>query len=295
MTTRTKDIFTKSWIIENAVKILDQYEPGILTIRGLHYQLVSLGMTNDIQHYKRVVAATGQARWDGVIRFDAFSDRERAMACSTASEETVYEDAVEEAKKQIGLWATSYHLNRWENQPYYPEVLIEKKALEGVFFRTCDKNKVALGACKGYPSLTFLHDMYIRLRYASMMGKKLVVLYFGDYDPSGEDIPRALYENLISMGCDDSLEVRRICLKERQVVEWGLPPAPTKDTDSRSKNWDGLGQVELDAVRPEKLTSLLQDAIDSVFDLDLHEELLERQERERVDFKEEMRNYLNTL
>jgi len=71
MAQRVKDIFTKSWIIENAVEILEQYEPGILTIRALHYQLVSRGMTNDMQHYKRVVAATGQARWDGLISFDA--------------------------------------------------------------------------------------------------------------------------------------------------------------------------------------------------------------------------------
>ena len=50
MAKRVKDMFTKSWIIENAVDVLSNYEPGILTIRGLHYQLVSRGMTNDIQH-----------------------------------------------------------------------------------------------------------------------------------------------------------------------------------------------------------------------------------------------------
>lgn len=68
-----KDIFTRDWIIENSVEILSRYEPGVLTIRGLHYQLVSRGMTNDIQHYKRVVAATGKARWDGLgqVELDA--------------------------------------------------------------------------------------------------------------------------------------------------------------------------------------------------------------------------------
>ena len=50
-----KDIFTREWIIEQALDVLSQYEPGVLTIRALHYQLVSRGMTNDIQHYKRVV------------------------------------------------------------------------------------------------------------------------------------------------------------------------------------------------------------------------------------------------
>lgn len=295
MAQRTKDKFTKQWIIDNAVEILEQYEPGVLTIRGLHYQLVSRGMTNDIQHYKRVVAATGQARWDGIIRFDAFSDRERAMACLTSAEETIYDEKVAEARVQIRLWATSYKLNRWENQPYYPEVLIEKKALEGVFLRTCRDNQIALGACKGYPSLTFLHDISIRIIEAVDNGKRPIILYFGDYDPSGEDIPRALRENLIQLGCPDDLEVRRICLNEEQVLEWGLPPAPTKDTDSRSAHWTGIGQVELDAVKPEKLMAMLEDAISDIFDEELAEELEEREATEKSAFQSELKQYINSL
>lgn len=295
MAKRVKDMFTKSWIIENAVDVLSQYEAGVLTIRGLHYQLVSRGMTNDVQHYKRVVAATGQARWDGIISFDAFSDRERSMACMTKADKTIYDDKVSEAKTQIRLWASSYYLNRWENQPYYPEVLIEKKALEGVFHKTCQRNSIALGACKGYPSLTFLHDLSLRIIDATDRGKQPIILYFGDYDPSGEDIPRALRENLILLGCSEDLEVRRICLNKDQVIAWGLPPAPTKDTDSRSAHWDGLGQVELDAVKPEKLMQLLQNAIDDIFDKSLYEELLAREEHEGVMFKDELKLYISNL
>jgi hypothetical protein len=52
-----KDLFTKKWIIENSLAIVKGYEKGILTIRGLHYRLVATGMTNDLQHYKRVTDA----------------------------------------------------------------------------------------------------------------------------------------------------------------------------------------------------------------------------------------------
>jgi hypothetical protein len=34
------DGFTRSWIIETALPIIAPYNPGQLTIRGLHYQLV---------------------------------------------------------------------------------------------------------------------------------------------------------------------------------------------------------------------------------------------------------------
>lgn len=73
MAKRVKDEFTRQWIIENSVEILSRYEPGILTIRALHYQLVSIGMTNTLQHYKRVVAAMEVARWDGLgqVELDA--------------------------------------------------------------------------------------------------------------------------------------------------------------------------------------------------------------------------------
>ena len=35
-----KDQFTKHWITENSINIIQNYSPGELTIRGLHYQLV---------------------------------------------------------------------------------------------------------------------------------------------------------------------------------------------------------------------------------------------------------------
>lgn len=176
MAKRTKDEFTRDWIIENSVEILSRYEPGVLTIRALHYQLVSIGMTNTLQHYKRVVAAMEFARWDGRVDFEAFSDRDRAMCGYTHAEPTNLEDKQDEAKQQ--------------------------------------------------------------------------------------------------------------------VIEWGLPPAPAKETDSRTANWDGLGQVELDAVKPEKLIALLDDAINEIFDQDLYDELIATEAKERELFQAELKRYV---
>ena len=286
-----KDEYTRNWIIENSIEILDQYEPGILTIRALHYQLVAIGMTNDIQHYKRVVAAMEVARWDGRVDFEAFSDRDRAMVGETKFETTNLDDKQDEAKTQIGLWMRSYSKNRWENQPYYPEVLIEKKALEGVFAKPCKNLGVAVGACKGYPSLTFLNDLFKRLVGAQLEGKKPIIIYFGDYDPSGDDIPRSILETLNRFGVD--VELRRVALNKDQVIEWNLPPAPAKETDSRTANWDGLGQVELDAVKPEKLVAMLNDEIQSIFDADLYDELLEQEAQERELFQTELKRFVD--
>lgn len=286
-----KDGFTRKWIIENSVEILQRYEAGVLTLRGLYYQLVSMGMTNSISHYKRVVSAMIDARWDGVVDFDAFSDRERVIVGSTDFEETDLYSSIQKGKEQVKAWMDNFYKNRWENQPYYPEVFIEKKALQGVFERVCYRNSVALGACKGYPSLTFLNETTKRLIDAENQGKIPVILYFGDYDPSGEDIPRAVEENIRRLGCE-SVEVRRIALLHEQVIEWNLPPAPVKQTDSRAAKWSGIGQVELDAVEPRKLQRMCQEAIDSVFDKSLFDVLQEQEEKENEEYRAELRRFV---
>lgn len=289
-----KDKFTKQWITDNSLDIIERYEKGILTLRGLHYQLVSIGMTNTLGHYKRVVNAMIDARWDNLVDFDTFSDHDRAMIGDTNSEVTILEDEIESGKNSILFWMNHYSKNRWENQPYYPEVFIEKKALQGVFGSVCDNNDVALGACKGYPSLTFLNDANNRFMDAESKGKIPVILYFGDYDPSGEDIPRSIEENIKKLGCE-SIQVKRFALMEHQVKEWNLPPAPVKEGDSRTKGWNGLGQVELDAIEPRKLQRLCKEAIDSFFDHDLYQELREIEKAEKVDYKASLVEFVNNL
>lgn len=275
--------FTCKWILQKGIPIVESYD-GNLTLRALHYRLVAEGMTNDTLHYKKVVSAMIQARWDGLVQFDGFKDHERQTLGSTDYTESSVEDSVSIAKRQIKAWATSYSKNRWENQPYYPEVFIEKKALQGVFEETCHKWDVALNPCKGYPSLTFQWDAKQRFDAAISEGKQPLILYFGDYDCSGEDIPRSINDTLERMGT--IVEVRRIALMKHQVVAWKLPPAPTKEGDTRSHKWDGLGQVELDAVLPEKIIELLEESIKDIFDFELHAELLQAQEIETEEFKE---------
>jgi len=82
-----RDEFTKKWITENSVEIIKRYTDGELTIRALHYQLVGIGMTNTDRHYKRVVKAMIDARWDGLVRFETFSDHDRQVLGDTSIDE----------------------------------------------------------------------------------------------------------------------------------------------------------------------------------------------------------------
>lgn len=291
-----KDIYVRSWIIEQGVPIVKEYKRDgiVLTLRGLHYQLVGLGFPNTIRHYKRVVGAMSRARWDGLLSFNDFVDHDRSVEGETMAKVTDLDDEIQIAQDNINDWATIFCKNIWENQPVYPEVFIEKKALQGVFEKPCSELGVALCPCKGYPSLTYLNLAAGRFYEAEQRrDQKPVILYFGDYDPSGEDIPRSIGGTLSRMGVD--VEVNRIALMEDQVIEWGLPPAPTKIKDSRSATWSGIGQVELDAVEPKKLQKMVTEAIRSQLDKDLHVELLEQQTDERAQYRIEMKTFVQTL
>lgn len=82
---------------------------------------------------------------------------------------------------------------------------------------------------------------------------------------------------------------------EEQVQEWNLPPAPAKVGDSRTAAWDGLGQVELDAVDLNVLRALCQEAIDDHFDTERYDELQEQENEEGDEYRTIIRNFINNL
>ena len=286
------DQFTRHWITVNSLDEIGNYEEGVLTLRALHYRLVSRGMTNSVRHYKRVVAALIKARWSGLVSFDTFSDHDRETLGMTVYEETSLEEKQDEAQEQIKAWMNSYTKNIWENQEYYIEIWIEKKALQGVFQPICYEHGVSLSPCKGYPSLTFINDAKKRFLQAQK-SHKIKIIYFGDYDPSGEDIPRSVRANLWDMGVD--VEVDRRLLLEHQVIKWKLPPAPAKTTDSRTASWGGLGQVELDAVEPRKLQRIVEDAIKEHLDESKRKDLLQIESDERKVFKSNLKDFVRSI
>lgn len=53
-----------------------------------------------------------------------------------------------------------------------------------------------------------------------------------------------------------------------------------------------IGSSGVDAVKPEKLISLLDDAINDIFDRELYDELLERESDEREQFQTELKRYV---
>jgi hypothetical protein len=65
-----------------------------------------------------------------------------------------------------------------------------------------------------------------------------------------------------------------------QIEHWDLPTRPTKASDTRSKNFGSIS-VELDAIEPNRLRRLVQDAIEQHLPADQFEVLKAAEESER--------------
>lgn len=300
--TKTKKDYDKDWIIEKSVEILKTYSDPI-TVRALYYLLVTRGMTNDPYIYKKMDDYMVDARWDGIIPFEAFIDRDRRIYGATAAEPILLSDQIETGKTQIKAWMDNYTLNPWENQPNYVEVWIEKVAQQGNFEKLVDKYSMGLAPCKGHPSLTYLNDSVPRFNSAIQRGQKPIILYFGDFDPRGLHIPVKLCQDIEKRmrmrGTSGEVELKRIALNEDQVINMNLITVPPKASDSMSPKWlkehGNIGVAELDAIEPKTLSQMVTDEIAKYFDPELYKELLEREEIEREQYQKALKTFVSTL
>lgn len=262
----------KTWqIIEAAHEILSQHNP--MTVRQVYYRLVSRQVIkNNRSQYQAVSKALVEARKEGLVPWEWIEDRLRRP-------------------RHVSMWQNlsnfaetaqrAYRKNVWETQPYYLEAWLEKDALSGIFEEVLRPFGVTLNVGRGYDgwdSLCKAAD-----RYGD--GEGVAVLYFGDFDPSGEDMVRSLRERLAFFGAKP--EITKLALIYEDIELYQLPPDFTKTTDSRSaafvERWGDVA-VELDALPVGVLTERLRMEVKARLDMDALEACWEAERRDRERF-----------
>lgn len=267
--------------------VLDSYD-GDMTLRQVYYQLVArYEYPNREQSYKRLSQVLTKARVAGLIDGDRIVDRTRRVA-------RPYGFA--DLPTFLSAMRRSYRRPRAQGQPEYVEVWVEKDALAGVFEPITYEYGVRLAVCRGYPSYSAIRDAAQRFTAAAhrqppkdgwmSLYEECRLLYFGDFDPSGQDIPRCIRDNLAEwFGCRPEVEL--IALTPEQIEEHELPPAPAKRSDARTEKFVaryGEDTVELDALRPDVLREMIRVAIERYWDKPQHESVLaaESEEKQRL-------------
>jgi hypothetical protein len=237
-------------LITAMVRIVEAAQP--ITGRGVGYKLFVLKLiasmgTNDMHRVYRLLK---EAREQGTISWDAIVDESRSLEkVSTWSDPDAY----------VGAVINSYRREYWNQQPQRIAVWSEKGTVRGVLRPVLDEYGVGFRVVHGFASATVVHD---EAEYND--GRRLVVLYVGDWDPSGlcmseVDLPARLtrYEG-------HHVVLKRIALTQSQTR--GLPsfPASDKRKDPRY-GWfvrtHGQRCWELDAFDPNELRDCVRKAI----------------------------------
>jgi hypothetical protein len=258
-----------SWpsIVQQASEIVRSYDTAV-TLRQCFYRLVAAGtIPNTRSAYTALSDRTTRAREDGW--FPDFVDNTRGI------ERYQTFDGPDAARAWLGR---IYRRDRTQGQTWNVYLGVEKRGvlaqLDSWFGDPLGLPLVTLG---GYASYTLKAEVR---RDAERDGRPTVLIYAGDFDPSGEDIDR---DFVAKAGCFD--EVVRIAILPEQIEEYDLPPQMGKASDTRSGSFvrrhGQLVQVELEAMAPEDLRALYQSAIDAYFDTSTHEAVLAVEASER--------------
>jgi hypothetical protein len=248
--------------------VLSQDNP--MTVRQVFYRLVSRGTIEKTENeYKNTVGRLLLAmRKEQKIPWRWISDNTRWMRKARTF------SSLEEA---LANTARTYRRDLWDNQGVYVEVWTEKDALAGVLLEETRKWDVPLMVSRGFSSASYLYEAAETIQAA---GKPAYLYYFGDHDPSGVHIDRAIERGLREHAPDADISFERVAVQAWQIEAWGLPTRPTKKTDSRSKSFEG-DSVEVDAIEPARLRELVADCIGQHVDSNALATLREAEQSER--------------
>ena len=173
----------------------------------------------------------------------------------------------------------AYRRDVWDTQPDYLEVWLEKDALSGIFEDVLSPYGVTLNVGRGYDGWDSVYNAAMRF----MEKSDVTVLYFGDFDPSGEDMVRSLIKRLASLGSRP--KVVKCALTRDDIRRYDLPSDFAKKTDTRTAAFvaeHGDIAVELDALPPDVLRDRLEQEVTRRMDLKALERIKRLEKRERA-------------
>jgi hypothetical protein len=261
-------------IREGILEILALPENQPATCRQVFYQMVNRGLVEKTENEcsNTVGRILIEMRRNGTIEYEAITDGTREV-----DEVQAYSSIAEMLDVQLRY----YHRQRWDTQPYWIGIHLEKGTLAALFQKITYKWCVPLLVTHGFSSLTFAHDVGEAIEAAD---KPAFIFSFTDCDPSGGKLSAAFEKDIRESAGEIDLTFKRICLTPEQVKQWRLPTRPTKESN-HSRDFEGES-CELDAIPPKKLMSLIESCILEHLDRAAWDDELEVERREKAELRE---------
>jgi hypothetical protein len=237
-------------LIEAMYTVTEAAQP--ITGRGVAYKLfvAKLIASMDTGDMAKVYRLLRIAREEGIIPWEWIVDETRAI-----ERVATWDDPADYAERE----AQTYRRDFWNQQPHRVQVWSEKGTVRGVLAPVLDQYAVGFFPVHGFTSATAAHDVA-----EDNDGRPLIILYVGDFDPSGMFMSECDLPARFAKYDGDHIKLRRIALTRQQLR--GLPsfPAADKRKDPRY-SWFvrtyGSRCWELDAMDPNDLRDCVEQEI----------------------------------
>ena len=253
------------------VEIAEEWGP--LNTRGYFYQAEASGLVEKTEaECNRVERMLKELRRNGRIDWDLVSEEGR-----WCRQPTTFESVVEVLK----VAAMTFRLDPWKDQPVRVQIWEEKEGLAPAFEEITDEYCVPLYPGSGFTSWTLSHKGAVQAQEWLEGGQQVVVLLFGDYDPSGKSIMQTIINHYEKINKVMGVKWVHCGLNEEHIARWHLPTRPTKKSDSRAAKFGDERSVELDAVSPDKLKIWVENEIRKYIDFDPWQKTMDREAEQR--------------
>jgi hypothetical protein len=261
----------KADVLPHAEDIVRSYETGV-TLRQLFYRLVADETLPNLHNaYKGLSRVTAEARRHS--DFPALVDRRREISRPLSFEDAA--DAVAWTKRL-------FRLDHTEGQPFNIYVGSEKDALSALLEEWLDERGIPVLVVGGWHSEGYERSINEDL---DRDGRKSILLYVGDLDPAGEGIEANILRHV------QFDEIKRVALMNYQAQSLGLPENTNPEVARKLENHPGrvpflakygrLFQIEVDAVEPDTLRTMVDDRINEMWDPEAFGAVIEREQHER--------------
>lgn len=253
-------------------QVLEEYRDQLpLTARQIFYRLVgTIGYEKTERAYARLCERLSRARRANLISFAAIRDdgTSSRMASGWWDEDSFW--------PSVRSWASFFKYHESIGQPYHTELWVEASGMVPQAAAVAHRYGIDVYSAGGFNGLT---DKYQTAERLVGVGKPVIVLHVGDYDPSGCAIIDSLAEDVLAFvdGLDPdhaAIRFERVAVTPEQVERFGLPTAPQKLNDRRGEHMDDTVQAE--ALPPNTLATEIEAAILREYDLEAQQRLRER-------------------
>lgn len=253
-------------LVNAAAAILEEIQPA--TVRAVCYRLfvsghienMSKGSTQRVSRELVWARENDEIPWRWIV--DETREPERAGT---------WERPEEIIQAAVG----TYRRDNWQDQPAWLEVWSEKGTVRGTLAGVLKEYGITFRVMHGYGSATALQNVALE---TGNRGRRLDVLYAGDFDPSGLHMTHVdLPSRLGRYGAEFS--ITRIALTADDCTDQ-LPSfdAHTKSKDPRylwfARNF-GTRCWELDAMSPRDLRHRVEQAIRARLDVEAWDQAIE--------------------